>query len=79
MKKLSQDDIMSMRNDFFDKVKSPEMRQRILTIAFAYGSESDDENATDMMAWFLAQPENKDRIDELAEEFLGNSPENLES
>ena len=76
--KLSDEDIVAMRTEFFDNVKSPELRQRILTIAVAYANESDEENASDMMAWYLSQPENSDKIDELYDEFMGSFPENIE-
>lgn len=76
--KLSDEDIVAMRAEFFDNVESPELRQRILTIAVAFANESDDENASDMMAWYLSQPENRDKIDELYDEFMGSSLENIE-
>lgn len=73
--KLTQEDIYAMRTEFFEKVTDPDMRTKILTIAFAYGDQSDDIHATDMMAWYLAQEQNRDRIDELASLFSGYTPD----
>lgn len=73
--KLTQEDIFAMRAEFFDKVKDADLRARILTIAFAYGEDTGEPHATDMMAWYLAQEENRDQIDELAAEYAGFTPD----
>lgn len=75
---LTPDDIFAMRAEFFNKVTDPDMRARILTIAFAYGDQSDDIHATDKMAWYLAQERNRDQIDELALEYFGYMPDDAE-
>lgn len=76
--KLTEDDIFAMRAEFFKKVTDADMRARILTIAFAYGDQSDDIHATDKMAWYLAQERNRDQIDELALEYFGYMPDDAE-
>jgi hypothetical protein len=76
-KNISDSDIAAMRSEFFEKVKSPEMRSQILTIADAFASESDEEHASVMMAWYLAQPENQDKIAELASDYLGYAPDGV--
>lgn len=76
--KLTQADIYAMRTEFFTKVTDPELRRRILTIAFAYGDDTKMPHATDMMAWYLAQPENRHMIDQLALEYMGYTPEEAE-
>jgi hypothetical protein len=75
--KLTQADIYAMRAEFFDRVTDADMRAKILTIAFAYGDEVGTPNATDMMAWYLAQPENRDQIDEMALEYMGYTPDGV--
>ena len=77
--KLTQADIYAMRTEFFNKVKDADMRRRILTIAFAYGDDTKMPHATDMMAWYLAQPENRDKIDQLALEYIGYTPDEAEA
>ena len=77
VKKISESDIEAMRNEFFATKMSPEMRSTILTIATAFASESEEENAAVMMAWYLAQPENQDKIPELANDYLGYAPDGV--
>jgi hypothetical protein len=76
--KLTPENIAAMRMEVFNKVKDAKLRSQILTIAFAYGDEmKDDPNATDMMAWYLAQEENRHLIPKLAMEYQGYTPDDL--
>lgn len=75
---LSQKEVYAMRMEFFKKVRDPNLRRKILTIAFAYGDDTGEPHATDMMAWYLAQEENRDKIDQLALEYAGYTPREAE-
>lgn len=74
MTNLDDQQILSMRQEFFDNVKDAVVRQRILSIGFAYAEESEDDQALDKMVYYLSQPENQDKIDELYSEYVGYTP-----
>jgi len=76
--KLTEKEVMAMRSEVFEKVKDPKRLNKIISTAFAYGLENDDiPYATDMMAWYLVQDANKDKLDNLYMEFVGGyEPEN---
>lgn len=75
MTNLDDQQILAMRQEFFDSVKDPAMRQRILSVSFAYAEESEDDQALDKMVYYLSQPENKEKIDELYGEYVGHTPD----
>jgi len=75
--KLTSEEVTAMRLEFFSKVTDPKMRSQILTIAFAYGDETKEPYATDMMAWYLAQEENRHLIPQLAAEYMGYTPDDI--
>jgi len=66
-----------IRSWFFDNVKDAEKRTRILSTAFGYADGGDDDGDLEDMVWYLSQPENADKIDELFAKFASNTIEDF--
>lgn len=70
--KLTKEQKDSIKNELFTKVKNPETRSKILTTAYGFAHENGEDGDLESMVSYLM--DNKDKIDELFNEFGMSAP-----
>lgn len=70
--KLTQEQKDSIKNELFAKVKNADIRSKIITTAYGYANENGKDGDLESMVSYLI--DNKDKIDELFNEYAMSMP-----
>ena len=63
--KLSQEEQDQIRQWFLENVTDSEKRNKVLTVAFAYAEDAEEESDIfEKVVWYMSQPENAGKLDE---------------